>query len=384
MLKHIPIVFFMVGAMNVFASNSSNMHIRQLYTDTVGQLSTYIRNDEVNHLSNSISKIKSMGYLRATNVNDVLLRNLGLTELNSVYTQCDNQAFNIAVVPSFHEYNQSTGIFHAYGALMRIGNYSLEDIKKSFNIYKQPTESLHSFFCINNTNSFNNIVMTNVVRAFNMTKRGLVYKTKLDNIYYWDGRYISFNNYKGEIFYNLGRSISGDYFNKLISQEVQINTNYQYIAYYTNSPSFLPETYVSYRSINYLLSQQYDTWQDTLVMRFNEEKQSGTTNILDTIDTMAFIRSEKAISVLEKNLTILPQTNDVGVVTYPSVEALIKITPPIGRCFTNLNGTVPETTEEEIWLYITARLYPEALQDNLERRISEGDEQALRIKEKLN
>ncbi len=128
------------------------------------------------------------------------------------------------------------------------------------------------------------------------------------------------------------------------------------------------------------ICQQYDTWQDMLTTRFNEEKQGGSTNILDTIDTMAFIRSERAIPILEENLTISPITNS-NTVVYPAAEALVAIAPPFGRCLANIYSTEAESVNEELWFNITRRLNPEALRYILNKRANEGDARAQRLKE---
>ncbi len=126
------------------------------------------------------------------------------------------------------------------------------------------------------------------------------------------------------------------------------------------------------------ICQQYDTWQDMLITRFNEEKQGGSTNILGTIDTMAFIRSERAIPILEENLTISPITNS-NTVVYPAAEALVAIAPPFGRCLANIYSTEAESINEELWLNITRRLNPEALRYILNKRANEGDTRAQRL-----
>ncbi len=128
------------------------------------------------------------------------------------------------------------------------------------------------------------------------------------------------------------------------------------------------------------ICQQYDTWQDMLITRFNEEKQGGSTNILGTIDTMAFIRSEKAIPILEENLTISPITNS-NTVVYPAAEALVAIAPPFGRCLANIYDSEAESINEELWFNITRRLNPEALRYILNKKADEGDARAQRLKE---
>ncbi len=128
------------------------------------------------------------------------------------------------------------------------------------------------------------------------------------------------------------------------------------------------------------ICQQYDTWQDILITRFNEQKQVGSTNILDTIDTMAFIRSERAIPILVENLTISPITNS-NTVVYPAAEALVAIAPPFGRCLANIYSSEAESINEELWFNITRRLNPEALRYILNKRANEGDARALRLKE---
>ncbi len=128
------------------------------------------------------------------------------------------------------------------------------------------------------------------------------------------------------------------------------------------------------------ICQQYDTWQDILINRFNKEKQVGSTNIPDTIGTMAFIRSEKAIPILEENLTIFPITNSNEIV-YPAAEALVAIAPPFGRCLANIYDSETESINEELWFNITRRLNPEALRYILNKRANDGDTRAQRLKE---
>lgn len=131
--------------------------------------------------------------------------------------------------------------------------------------------------------------------------------------------------------------------------------------------------------------KKYDTMQETLISRFTEELASSSANIADTIHTMGFIRSLKAIPILTENLTVCPQvsTNAPGGYLFPAAEALIEIGPAIGYCFNQLEEAKPLSVEESLWLRISHELYPEGLEYDLMRRAETNDTRAVRLLDAL-
>ena len=129
----------------------------------------------------------------------------------------------------------------------------------------------------------------------------------------------------------------------------------------------------------------YNTAQHTLLLRFLKEKTSSSSNIVDTISTMGFIRSLDAIPVLADNLTVCPQasTNAPGGYVFPAVEALIAIGPAIGDCFARLKATKPLSIEESLWLRISHELYPEGLEYELYCAAQTNDTRAARLMQSL-
>ena len=136
---------------------------------------------------------------------------------------------------------------------------------------------------------------------------------------------------------------------------------------------------------NTFVAMRYDTAQDTLLLRFSQEVSSSSTNLIDTISTMGFIRSEKAIPILADNLTICPQasTNAPGGFVFPAAEALIAIGPAIGDCFERLKATKPLSVEETLWLRISHELYPEGLEYELYCAAQTNDTRAARLMQSL-
>ncbi|MBR0056472.1 MAG: hypothetical protein IJP66_04010 [Kiritimatiellae bacterium] len=107
--------------------------------------------------------------------------------------------------------------------------------------------------------------------------------------------------------------------------------------------------------------------------------------LADTIRTMGFIRSLRAIPVLEENLTVCPRvsTNTPGGYVFPAAEALIEIGPAIGHCFNRLDKAAPLSLEESLWLRISHELYPEGLEYDLMRRAETNDTRAARLLDAL-
>ena len=130
-----------------------------------------------------------------------------------------------------------------------------------------------------------------------------------------------------------------------------------------------------------LIGKTYENMETILRGRFREEMSSSSSNLVDTISTMGFIRSEKAIPVLAANLTICPQasTNAPGGYIFPAVEALIAIGPAIGDCFERLKATKPLSVEETLWLRISHELYPEGLEYELYCAAATNDVRAARL-----
>ena len=100
---------------------------------------------------------------------------------------------------------------------------------------------------------------------------------------------------------------------------------------------------------------------------------------------MGFIRSLRAIPVLEENLTVCPRvsTNTPGGYVFPAAEALIEIGPAIGHCFNRLDKAAPLSLEESLWLRISHELYPEGLEYDLMRRAETNDTRAARLLDAL-
>ena len=129
----------------------------------------------------------------------------------------------------------------------------------------------------------------------------------------------------------------------------------------------------------------YNTAQHALLLRFSKEMSSSSSNLVDTISTMGFIRSLDAIPVLADNLTICPQasTNAPGGFVFPAAEALISIGPAIGDCFARLKATKPLSVEEALWLRISHELYPEGLEYELYCAAQTNDMRAARLMQSL-
>ena len=130
---------------------------------------------------------------------------------------------------------------------------------------------------------------------------------------------------------------------------------------------------------------EYDKWQDILIARFKSQLASGDAEIADTIYTMGFIRSDRAMPLLIDNLTACPQvsTNAPSGFVFPAAEALISIWPPLGICFEKLEAAAPMSLDESLWLRITHEIYPEALEYDLMKKAEADDARARRLLQSL-
>ena len=130
---------------------------------------------------------------------------------------------------------------------------------------------------------------------------------------------------------------------------------------------------------------EYDKWQDILIARFKSQLASGDAEIADTIYTMGFIRSDRAMPLLIDNLTACPQvsTNAPSGFVFPAAEALVSIAPPLGICFEKMESTASMSLEESLWLRITHEDYPEALEYDLMKKAETGDARAKRLLQAL-
>ena len=125
--------------------------------------------------------------------------------------------------------------------------------------------------------------------------------------------------------------------------------------------------------------------QDELIARFKSQLASGDAEIADTIYTMGFIRSDRAMPLLIDNLTVCPQvsTNAPSGFVFPAAEALISIWPPLGICFEKLEAAAPMSLDESLWLRITHEIYPEALEYDLMKKAEADDARARRLLQSL-
>ena len=133
------------------------------------------------------------------------------------------------------------------------------------------------------------------------------------------------------------------------------------------------------------MTGEYDNWQKALADRFRQQLASGDAEIADTIYTMGFIRSDRAMPLLIDNLTVCPQvsTNAPSGFVFPAAEALISIWPPLGICFEKLEAAAPMSLDESLWLRITHEIYPEALEYDLMKKAEADDARARRLLQSL-
>ena len=129
----------------------------------------------------------------------------------------------------------------------------------------------------------------------------------------------------------------------------------------------------------------FDAMQDELIARFKSQLASGDAELADTIYTMGFIRSDRAMPLLIDNLTVCPQvsTKAPSGFAFPAAEALVSIAPPLGICFEKLEATASMSLEESLWLRITHEDYPEALEYDLMKKAAAGDARAKRLLQAL-
>ena len=150
---------------------------------------------------------------------------------------------------------------------------------------------------------------------------------------------------------------------------------------YSKRPQEISQN-IAHRS-NVLMT--FDAMQDELIARFKSQLASGDAELADTIYTMGFIRSDRAMPLLIDNLTACPQvsTNAPSGFAFPAAEALVSIAPPLGICFEKLEATAPMSLEESLWLRITHEDYPEALEYDLMKKAEAGDARAKRLLQAL-
>ena len=140
-----------------------------------------------------------------------------------------------------------------------------------------------------------------------------------------------------------------------------------------------------YTNYDIKVCERYDAMQDELIDKFKEQLAAGNEEIADTIYTMGFIRSDRAMPLLIDNLTVCPQvsTNALSGFVFPAAEALISIWPPLGICFEKLEAAVPMSLDESLWLRITHEIYPEALEYDLMKKAEADDARARRLLQSL-
>ena len=315
------------GAAYFVKATSSNEEMRQCYTKMCEDVFYGLASTLPSAKLEARDELDAIATIRNENVRSLLLENLGYSRHVSNGSATNNTDFYWGMVVDSGTLFKE-GKFPAYYALTRIG-LSSDDWREIATLYPE---------------NFNR----NYVLAM------------------------------------LGRMAFGPYFNHYLQGKIACGaTNYVGI-----SKVILPYPPERARRLNVysaLIGKAYENMETILRGRFRGEMSSSSSNLVDTISTMGFIRSETAIAVLADNLTICPQvsTNAPDGFVFPAAEALIAIGPAIGDCFARLKAAKPLSVEETLWLRISHELYPEGLEYELYCAAQTNDLRAARLMQSL-
>lgn len=315
---------------------TANRVIREVYADTESGLVSNVVSIKSGGVPEDERKILELGYIRSTRAVTLLFERLAiphsafLNMTNSVPSPYELVDFGGPLVISAGPFSGYRERYPAYKSLLRIG-VPLNDCLSSRTHQENGTVTF-MLFCL----------------------------SKLAAGAYFD-HFIETNS-------NAWASVSS--FEK--TREIVLQ-----------SP--MAKVFSTYPCPNSPVASRYDAMQDELIARFKSQFASGDAEIADTIYTMGFIRSDRAMPLLIDNLTVCPQvsTNAPSGFVFPAAEALISIWPPLGICFEKLEAAAPMSLDESLWLRITHEIYPEALEYDLMKKAEADDARARRLLQSL-